>query len=126
MYYEDSDAAGIVYYANYLNFMERARTEWLRGLGFELTALAQQHNLVFVVSTLKIEYLQPARFNDELEVTVERLVARASSIELAQTIRRGVQTLVMAEVTLVCVNTRSFKPVRILPAIMEKLAMRKA
>ena len=126
MYHEDTDAAGIVYYANYLKFMERARTEWLRGLGFEQTMLAHQHNMVFVVRTLMIEYLQPVRFNDELTVTVELLVARGSLIEIAQTIRRSAQIMVTAVVKLACVNTQSFKPVRIPQLIREKIAMRQA
>ena len=126
VYHEDTDTAGIVYYANYLKFMERARTEWLRELGFEQTMLAHQHNMVFVVRTLTIEYLQPARFNDELTVTVELLVARGSLIEIAQTVRRGAQIIVTALVKLASVNTQSFRPVRIPQAILEKLAMRKA
>src|SRR3970040_1078279 len=71
VYYEDTDLGGVVYYANYLKFMERARTEWLRALGFEQTTLAREHGVVFVVSSLTIDYLQPAAFNDELAVTVE-------------------------------------------------------
>jgi len=126
VYHEDTDTAGIVYYANYLKFMERARTEWLRGLGFEQTVLARQHNTVFVVRALTIDYLQAARFNDELAVTVELLVVRGSLIEIAQTIRRTGQVVVTAVVKLACVNTQSFKPVRIPQAIREKLAMRNA
>ena len=68
VYYEDTDAAGVVYYANYLKFFERARSEWLRGLGFEQTALAHEHGVVFVVRSLAIEYLLPARFNDDVHV----------------------------------------------------------
>ena len=126
VYHEDSDTAGIVYYANYLKFMERARTEWLRELGFEQTVLAQQYNIVFVVRTLSIDYLRPARFNDELIVSVELLVARGSLIEIAQTIQRDAQTIVAANVKLACVNTQSFKPVRIPQAVLEQLALRKA
>ena len=66
VYYEDTDSAGVVYYANYLRYLERARSEWLRALGFEQTDLATQHRIVFVVRALSIEYLKPARFNDEL------------------------------------------------------------
>lgn len=126
MYYEDTDAAGVVFYANYLKFMERARTEWLRALGFEQTTLFHDHNVVFVVRALAIEYLQPALFNDTLEVLVELIGTRGSLIEIAQTIRRGAQTLVIAEVRVACVNTQSFKPVRIPKLVLEKLAMRQA
>ena len=126
VYYEDTDAGGVVYYANYLKFMERARTEWLRALGFEQTALMLVHNVVFVVRSIAIDYLRPAHFNDEIEVTVEPRLARGSLIEIAQTIRRGTQVLVNAEVRLACVNTRSFKPVRIPKIILQALAMRDA
>ncbi len=126
VYYEDTDAAGVVYYADYLKFLERARTEWLRALGFEQTTLLHDHNVVFVVRALAIEYLQPARFNDRIEVTVAVTAARGSLLELAQTIRRGAHTLVTAAVRIACVDTRSFKPVRIPKPILEKLAMRLA
>lgn len=126
VYYEDTDAAGVVYYADYLKFLERARTEWLRALGFEQTTLLHDHNVVFVVRALAIEYLQPARFNDRIEVTVTLTAARGSVLELAQAIRRGARTLVTAAVRIACVDTRSFKPVRIPKPILEKLAMRLA
>jgi acyl-CoA thioester hydrolase len=126
VYYEDTDAAGVVYYANYLNFMERARTEWLRALGFEQTTLWREHNVVFVVRALTIDYLQPALFNDELAATVAVKNARGSLLEVAQTIQRGAQTLVTAEVKVACLNTRSFKPVRIPEPILEKFALGQA
>jgi acyl-CoA thioester hydrolase len=126
VYYEDTDAGGVVYYANYLKFMERARTEWLRSLGFEQTTLSHEHNLVFVVRALAIEFLRPALFNDLLEAMVELIDVHGSLIEVAQTIRRGTLTLVSAEVKLACVNTQSFKPVRIPQPILEKIAMRQA
>ena len=126
IYYEDTDAAGVVFYANYLKFMERARTEWLRALGFEQTTLMHDHNVVFVVRALAVEYLRPALFNDELAVTVVLRGARGSLLEIAQSIRRGAQPLVTGEVKVACVNTQSFRPVRIPHAILEKLAMRQA
>ena len=126
VYYEDTDAAGVVYYANYLRFMERARTEWLRSLGFEQTTLAHQHDRVFVVRALAIEFLRPALFNDLLETAVEPVDVRGGLIEIAQTIRRGTHTLVTANVKIACVNTRSFKPARIPQPIVDKIAMRHA
>ena len=124
VYYEDTDAAGVVYYANYLKFLERARTEWLRAACFEQTALRDEHDIVFVVRALAIEYAVPARFNDELEVGVAVNAIRGSVLELAQTVRRGGETLVTASVKIACINTRSFKPVRIPKLILEKLAVR--
>ena len=126
VYYEDTDAIGVVFYANYLNFMERARTEWLRSMGFAQTTLLHDHNVVFVVRALTVEYLKPALFNDALDATVLLKDMRGSLIELSQTIRRGAQTLVTAEVKLACVNTQSFRPIRIPKPILEKLAMRQA
>ena len=122
VYYEDTDAAGVVYYANYLKFLERARTEWLRAAGFEQTALRDRHGVVFVVRALAIEYVAPAQFNDALEVEVAVSGARASVLDLAQSVLRDGQTLVTASVKIACVNTRSFKPVRIPKQILEKLA----
>ncbi len=123
VYYEDTDAGGVVYYANYLKFMERARTEWLRALGFEQTALKDEHNVVFVVRALAAEYLRPALFNDELAVSVTLLAARGSLLEIAQTVRRGQHDLVTGAVKIACVNTQSFKPVRIPQPILKKLAI---
>jgi len=126
VYYEDTDAAGVVFYANYLKFMERARTEWLRGLGFEQTTLMHDYNVVFVVRSLAIEYLRPALFNDALDVTVSLSNTRGSLLEVAQIVRRGAQILVTAAVTVACVNALSFRPVRIPKPILERLTMEKA
>ena len=126
VYYEDTDAAGVVFYANYLKFMERARTEWLRSLGFEQTTLMHEHNVVFVVRSLAVEYLRPAVFNDALEITVTLTGTRGSLLEISQAVRRGQRVLVSGDVRVACVNTQSFKPVRIPPAILDKLATRKA
>jgi acyl-CoA thioester hydrolase len=126
VYYEDTDAAGVVFYANYLKFLERARTEWLRALGFEQTTLMHDHNVVFVVRSLTVEYLRPAVFNDALEVTVSRARARGSVLEVAQCITRGQRVLVTGAVKVACVNTQSFKPARIPEPILKKLAARQA
>jgi acyl-CoA thioester hydrolase len=126
VYYEDTDAAGVVFYANYLNFMERARTEWLRSLGFEQTTLMHEHNVLLVVRALTIEYLRPALFNDALEITVALTGARGSLLEISQSVRRGPSVLVSGDVKVACVNTQSFKPVRIPPSILGKLPMRQA
>ncbi len=84
VYYEDTDAAGIVYHANYLKFMERARTEWLRSLGFEQDALAREYGIGFVVRSAALDFVRPARFNDELVSTVRVERCGRASIDLAQ------------------------------------------
>ena len=89
VYYEDTDAGGVVYYANYLSFMERARTEWLRALGFEQPALAAEHGVLFVVRAVNIDYLKPSRFNDSLQVTVEVVNVGGSRIRFLQRVLRG-------------------------------------
>lgn len=113
VYYEDTDTGGVVYYANYLKFLERARTEWLRALGFELDALAREHGVIFIVRSLSIEYLRPAAFNDEIAATVELGELGGGQIILTQRITRGAEELATARVRLACVNTTTFRPVRI-------------
>ncbi|HET9405326.1 MAG TPA: tol-pal system-associated acyl-CoA thioesterase [Burkholderiales bacterium] len=113
VYYEDTDLGGIVYYANYLRFLERARTEWLRALGFEQSALAAVHQVVFVVRSIALDFLKPSRIDDTLEITVSLREAGASRIALSQFVRRGAEDLVAAQVELACVNTATFRPVRI-------------
>lgn len=121
VYYEDTDAAGVVYYANYLRYLERARTEWLRALGFEQTDLATHHRIVFVVRSLAIEYLKPALFNDELGISVELARVGASLIMITQRVTRGGDALTTAEVKVACVNVSSLKPVRIPLPLLEKI-----
>ncbi len=117
VYYEDTDAGGVVYYANYLRFMERARTEWLRDQGFEQPLLAEQQRVLFVVRAVQIDYLQPSRFNDSLQVTVEVDNVGGSRIRFLQRVLRGNEEIVRAVVDVVCVSTDTFKPVRV-PAEM--------
>jgi len=121
VYYEDTDSGGVVYYANYLKFLERARTEWLRARGFEQTALAAVHEVMFIVRSIALDYRKPARFNDELEVTVEPQEIGASRIELHQVVRCGKEDLVTAQVEIACVNTATFRPVRIPEPVIAKI-----
>ncbi len=121
VYYEDTDAGGVVYYANYLKFMERARSEWLRALGFEQTALAREHGVVFVVRSLSIEYLKPAAFDDELGVSVELGHLGAGQMHVAQRIVRGAEELAAAGVRIACVNTATFRPARIPGSLSDSL-----
>jgi acyl-CoA thioester hydrolase len=126
VYYEDTDAAGVVYYANYLKFLERARTEWLRAHGFEQDELARTHEVVFVVRSLTLDYLLPGRFNDALQVTVENPRASGAKVQADQRVLRGDTVLLTAKVTAACVNTRTFRAARIPREVMEKLALENA
>ena len=121
VYYEDTDLGGVVYYANYLKFMERARTAWLGSLGFTQTGLATANGVVFVVRSISLDYLKPARLDDMLEITVALADAGASRIGLAQRVQRGAECLVTATVDVACVQTATFKPARIPAPIREKL-----
>jgi acyl-CoA thioester hydrolase len=125
VYYEDTDSGGVVYYANYLKFLERARTEWLRAAGFEQSALAAVHNVVFIVRSIKMDYLKPARYDDQLTVSVEPREIGAARIEMGQVVRRGQDDLVTAQVEIACVNTASFRPARIPGPVIAKIGNKK-
>lgn len=114
VYYEDTDLAGIVYYANYLRFIERARTEWVRGLGVDQARLKAEEGIVFAVRRVVADYLSPARFDDALIVETEPLAASLVRLVLAQRVLRGEVLLFAAEVTLVALGAGG-RPVR-LPA----------
>ncbi|SDE48126.1 tol-pal system-associated acyl-CoA thioesterase [Limimaricola pyoseonensis] len=121
VYYEDTDLAGIVYYANYLKFIERARTEWVRGLGIDQARLKDETGIVFAVRRLEADYLAPARFDDELEV--ETAVARigGARIVLDQSVRRAGADCFSARVTLAAL-TGSGAPARLPADLRERLA----
>ena len=113
VYYEDTDSGGVVYHSNYLNFMERARTEWLRQLGFEQTYIRDELNVIFVVHNMQIIFKKPAKFNDMLTVNSKLHKVGHSSFEFLQKITVNQQILVEAQVKLACVNALTFKPVGI-------------
>ena len=121
VYYEDTDAGGVVYYANYLKFFERARTEWLRSFGVNQDKLAEEQNLIFVVRSAALEFVSPARLDDLVEVTVEPLKLARVYVELAQKVRRGGQVLASAEVKAACLDRRNFKPVAIPQSLRESI-----
>jgi tol-pal system-associated acyl-CoA thioesterase len=116
VYIEDTDAGGIVYYVNYLKFMERARTEFMRALGFG-KAFIFNADLMFVVQSVDVRYLQPARLDDELEATVSARKIGGASMLLHQSVRRGETVLAEGEVKIACVNQRQLQPKR-MPAEM--------
>lgn len=113
VYYEDTDAAGVVYYGNYLRFMERARTEWLESLGFPLAGFERAHGVTFAVHRAEIDFLLPARLNDRLDVSVEALDRGACRLVVAQRVLRGETTLVIARIVLACLDSLRWRPVRI-------------
>ncbi len=121
VYWEDTDAGGVVYYANYLKFMERARSEWLRALGFEQDVLRDAHQIVFVVRRVEVDYLAPARFNDALDVSVNLKQIGGASLVVEQSVSRDVTPLIAARVTLACVDAARFKPVKIPAFILQTL-----
>jgi len=112
VYYEDTDSGGVVYYANYLKFMERARTEWLRSLGFEQDILRDQEGALFAVSRVSLDLRRPARFNDALRVSVRVKKRGRASLTLEQEIKGESDDtmLCFGEVKVVCVDAVRFRP----------------
>lgn len=121
VYYEDTDLAGIVYYANYLKFIERARSEWVRDLGLDQTRLRDDQGLVFAVRRVEADYLRPARFDDELVVETVLHERTGARLVLDQSVLRGQETLFSARVTLVCL-TITGALARLPPALLTALA----
>lgn len=119
VYYENTDAGGVVYHAEYLKFYERARTEWLRHLGFEQPELREHAGVVFVVRSMRIKYFQAARFNELLEVRSRLVELGRSRIVFEQTLLRGEQPINQATVEVACVAGTDFKPVA-LPEIIRQ------
>ena len=121
VYYEDTDAGGVVFYANYLKFFERARTEWLRALGVNQSDIAQRLNRIFVVHSLDMRYLRPARLADLLTIrsTITR-VGRAS-VHFAQTAVRNGELLAQGNIQVCTIDAAEFKTAEIPPEIRSKL-----
>lgn len=118
VYYEDTDSAGVVYHSNYLRFMERARTEWLRHLGYSHNRLSEEENLVFVVSSMNIDFKKPAYFDELLNVNSRITKLSGSSLVFEQiVINEAEETKCRADIYIACVDTITFKPKRIPAAI---------
>jgi len=120
VYFQDTDAGGVVYHASYVNFMERARTEWLRTHGYSNAGLMKEFGVVFVVRTLKLDYLKPALLDDLLSVTAQIKDVGRSRVTLHQSVMRGEEKLVEAEIHLVCVTVDGFKPVSVPDVLREQ------
>ena len=121
VYYEDTDAGGVVYHANYLRFMERARSEWLTHLGLEHADLAREHDLMFVVRSAHLDFLRPAKLADRLEVDLRITQLRRSSMVFAQHVVRGEECLARGEIVIVAVSASSFRPCGLPAAVLTLL-----
>ena len=121
VYYEDTDAAGIVYYANYLKYMERARTEWLASVGYELSALERVEGIVFVVHRVEIDYRIPAKLGEKIDATLNLVELHRARMIVTQDVVRGDDVLTHARVTLACLDRATWRPARIPAALHERL-----
>ena len=121
VYWEDTDAAGIVFYANYLKFFERARTEWLRSLGFEQERLRAETGIGFVVTDTALHYREPARLDDMLEVTVKVAHVGPASLSVAQEAQRAGRLLAEGMIRVGCVDLGTFRPLRVPEDILVKI-----
>ncbi len=122
VYYEDTDAAGVVFYANYLRYMERARTEWLRQLGFEHHRLLDEYGVLFAVKKLAIDYIMPARLDELLAIKSCFVNHRGASINFKQQISNEQETLLsQAEVKVACLNAETLRPAAMPDVLMTEL-----
>lgn len=119
VYWEDTDASGVVYHANYLRFFERARTEWLRRVGWDQQGLRDQLDVVFVVTDARLVFRAPARLDDELDVTVDVTAPPRSTLELRQRALRAGTLLAEGDFTLACVAAGTFRPRRIPKPVLQ-------
>ncbi len=121
IYFEDTDAGGVVYHAQYLKFLERARTEWLRHLGFTHGELERKHKVRFVVSDVTLSFLKPAKLDDTIAINVNiETLGRVRAVFL-QEIRRGEEVLLRAQVTIACLASEGMKPVEIPSEVKRKM-----
>ena len=128
VYWEDTDGGGIVYYANYLRFLERARTEWLRSLGHSQQELVHTPGILFAVAGLSVEYRRPARLDDELTITCEPHGERAAAMRFSQRILRAPrgELLVEAQVRVVCLDARTLRPKRLPDFLLAALPLERS
>jgi acyl-CoA thioester hydrolase len=128
VYWEDTDGGGIVYYANYLRFLERAHTEWLRSLGHSQQELARTPGILFAVAGLSVEYRRPARLDDELTITCEPQGERATAMRFNQRILRAPEgeLLVEAQVRVVCLDARTLRPKRLPDFLVDALPLERS
>ncbi|RDZ29552.1 tol-pal system-associated acyl-CoA thioesterase [Lysobacter silvisoli] len=121
VYWEDTDAGGVVYHAQYLAFLERARSEWVRAQGYGQDRLRREFGLVFAVRAMQIDFLKPARLDDALQVTAELRDCRRASLVFAQAIHRDGERLLTATVRVAALDAEGFRPTPIPPSLYEPL-----
>lgn len=121
VYYEDTDAGGVVYYANYLKFFERARTEMLRAKGYEQDELIASAGIIFVVRSVQVDYLSPARFNEQLIVSAKITEAKKASLIFDQVISRGDDILCTGIIRIACLDAKTMRPKAIPGHLLEQL-----
>jgi acyl-CoA thioester hydrolase len=113
VYYQDTDAGGVVYHGAYVDYLERARTEWLRHLGFDVRGIAEQQGILFIVREMRVAYARPALLDDRLTVTASVQHLGLAQFTCAQEVLRGAEVLAEAAVNLACVSVNEFKPTRV-------------
>lgn len=121
IYFEDTDSGGVVYHSNYLKFMERARTEWLRSLELNQADLKKKDKIMFVVANVNIDYKKAARFNDELDIETSLDNIGASKVDLTQNIMKNSDLYTSAKVNIACIHSETFKPQRIPKLIKQQM-----
>lgn len=121
VYWEDTDAGGVVYHASYVRFLERARTEWLRAAGYDQTRLRAEGGLLLVVRAMRLDFLAPARLDDLLAVTVTPVDAKGAGLRCVQSVLHGERLLLAAEVEVACLRAADFRPTRIPAGLLADL-----
>jgi len=121
VYYEDTDAGGVVFYANYLKFFERARTEMLRNMGFEQDQLITEQKIIFVVRSVQLDYIKPAHFNDALEVSAEVTLAKKVTLNFEQVVTRGDEVLCKGNIRIACLDAETMRPKSIPDTLLQQL-----
>ena len=121
IYFEDTDSGGVVYHSNYLKFMERARTEWLRSLQINQAELKKKDKIMFVVANVNIDYKKAARFNDVLDIKTSLDKIGASRVDLTQNIMKNSELYTSAKVSIACIHSETFKPQRIPKLIKQQM-----
>lgn len=119
VYYEDTDAGGVVFYANYLKFYERARTEMLRDMGFEQDELIDQESVIFVVRSVQVDYLKPAKFNNMLAVSAQLSLVKSASLTFEQTIVCENELLSKAVIRIACLDSTTMRP-KLIPDLLKQ------